>query len=69
MVNGPKDIFKVFFYNPDTYYIPVRELDNVEDNVALLTNDRMFAINPWNCTSKERYSLLVAEDTSNIGNL
>lgn len=69
VVNGPKDIFKVFFYNPDTYYFPVRELDNVEDNVALLTNDRMFAINPWNCTSKERYSLLVAEATRNIGNL
>lgn len=69
VVNGPKDIFKVFFYNPDTYYFPVRELDNVEDNVALLTNDRMFAINPWNCTSKERYSLLVAEATRNISNL
>lgn len=69
VVNGPKDIFKVFFYNPDTYYFPVRELDNVEDNVALLTSDRMFAINPWNCTSKERYSLLVAEATRNISNL
>ena len=69
VVNGPKDIFKVFFYNPDTYYFPVRELDNVEDNVALLTSDRMFAINPWNCTSKERYSLLVAEAARNISNL
>ena len=69
VVNGPKDIFKVFFYNPDTYYFPVRELDNVEDNVALLTNDRMFAINPRDCTSKERYSLLVAEAARNISNL
>lgn len=69
VVNGPKDIFKVFFYNPDTYYFPVRELDNVEDNVALLTNDRMFAINPRNCTSNDRYSLLVAEAARNISNL
>lgn len=69
VVNGPKDIFKVFFYNPDTYYFPVREMDNVEDNVALLTSDRMFAINPWDCTSKERYSLLVAEAVININNL
>lgn len=69
VVNGPKDIFKVFFYNPDTYYFPVRELDNVEDNVALLTSDRMFAINPRNCTSNDRYSLLVAEAARNISNL
>ena len=69
VVNGPKDIFKVFFYNPDTYYFPVRELDNVEDNVALLTNDRMFAINPRNCTDNDRYSLLVAEAARNISNL
>ena len=62
-------IFKVFFYNPDTYYFPVRELDNVEDNVALLTSDRMFAINPRNCTSNDRYSLLVAEAARNISNL
>lgn len=69
VVNGPKDIFKVFFYNPDTYYFPVRELDNVEDNVALLTSDRMFAINPRNCTDNDRYSLLVAEAARNISNL
>lgn len=69
VVNGPKDIFKVFFYNPDTYYFPVRELDNVEDNVALLTNDRMFAINPRNYTGNDRYSLLVAEAARNISNL
>lgn len=69
VVNGPKDIFKVFFYNPDTYYFPVRELDNVEDNVALLTSDRMFAINPRNYTGNDRYSLLVAEAARNISNL
>ena len=66
ITEGAKELLDVFVYSPEPTYFPVRELDKVEEDVALLGNSRMRGINPWSYESSDRYTRMVAETVQNI---
>ena len=66
ITEGAKELLDVFVYSPEPTYFPVRELDKVEEDVALLGNSRMRGINPWSYDSSDRYTRIVAETVQNI---
>ena len=66
VTEGAKELLDVFVYSPEPTYFPVRELDKVEEDVALLGNSRMRGINPWSYESSDRYTRMVAETVQNI---
>lgn len=69
ITEGAKELLDVFVYSPEPTYFPVRELDKVEEDVALLGNSRMRGINPYSYESSDRYTRMVAETVQNISDV
>lgn len=66
VTEGAKELLDVFVYCPEPTYFPVRELDKVEEDVALLGNSRMRGIEPYSYESSDRYTRMVTEAVMNI---